>query len=249
MKGKYLYQAIMLLGLFILCFWGTLKGIVNTWITNDDYSYGFLIPVMSSYFIWEVRKPLWKASVSQDFRALPFLTVFIIFSIYGILGSSYSAVRPSIPFVLFFLTMFCFGKKVAKLMALPVCFLIFMVPIPNVMNRHIGESLKSISTKMRARLIQTVGISVHASGNIIDLGFTQLQVVDACSGLRFLFPLIAIGVAYAYFFQKSTWKRIVSVIATLPIAVLTNGLRVGLTGILSNKFVGPLFQRVFFPCF
>ena len=80
--------------------------------------------------------------------------------------------------------------------------------------------------------------SVHVSGNIIDLGVTQLQVVDACSGLRYIFPLLAFGVLYAYFFERETWKRIVCVLSTLPIAILTNTLRIGLTGMLIPHYVG-----------
>jgi len=236
MAGRTLIQALFLLVLFIICFWGTFWGIVNTWITNDDYSYGFLIPLISAYFIWEDRKKIRDVKVSQDFRAFPFLALFMLFSVYGILGSSYSAVRPSIPFILFFLTMFCFGKYAARLMALPIGFLVFMVPIPVVMNRYVGEPLKIVSSKLGTIVIRVCGISVHTSGNFIDLGFTQLQVVDACSGLRFLFPLMALGVVYAYFFERVTWKRVVSVLATLPIAVMVNGLRVGITGILSSKW-------------
>ncbi|BBO85866.1 hypothetical protein DSCO28_64320 [Desulfosarcina ovata subsp. sediminis] len=236
MRHKALIQAGLLLALFILCFWGTLEGVVHTWMTNDDYSYGFLIPVMAGYFIWEDRKQLQKIRVHPDFRALPFLLFFLIFAIYGILGSSYSAVRPSIPFILIFMTLLCFGMDALKKLWLPLGFLIFMMPIPNMMNRYLGEPLKLFSSKMGAEIIRLWGISVHTAGNVIDMGFTQLQVVDACSGLRFLFPLIALGVAYAYFFQKSPWKRGISVLATIPISVLTNGLRVGLTGILTEAW-------------
>ena len=78
MKRNILYQAVFLMALFIVCFWGTLAVIVNTWIVNDDYSYGFLIPIISAYFIWENRKKYKEIPVSQDFRALPFLILFLL---------------------------------------------------------------------------------------------------------------------------------------------------------------------------
>ena len=86
---------------------------------------------------------------------------------------------------------------------------------------------------------------MHVSGNVIDIGVTQLQVVDACSGLRYLFPLIALGMVYVYFFERVLWKRVFCVAATIPIAVLTNGLRIGVTGIMT-KFLGAKAAEGFF---
>jgi exosortase D (VPLPA-CTERM-specific) len=83
------------------------------------------------------------------------------------------------------------------------------------------------------------------SGNVIDIGVTQLQVVDACSGLRYLFPLIALGILYAYFFEKVPWKRVLCVLATIPIAILINALRIGITGILA-KYLGVATAQGFF---
>jgi exosortase D (VPLPA-CTERM-specific) len=244
-KKIYMFQAGSLLFTFIVCLWGTLAGIVSTWITNEDYSYGFLIPVISGWFIWERRSKFKEINIFQDFRALPFLILFLLFSVYGILGSSYSAVRPSIPFILFFLTLLCFGKHAARLMLFPLAYLIFMVPIPNLMNRYLGEPLKLISSVMGTHIIRAFDITVYREGNIIELPDIQLQVVDACSGLRFLFPLIALGIVYAYYFQKTTWKRIILVMTTLPIAVLTNGLRVGITGILSHYYGSKVAEGFF----
>jgi len=75
-------------------------------------------------------------------------------------------------------------------------------------------------------------MSAYREGNVIDLGFTQLQVVDACSGLRYLFPLIVLGILLAYFFRAAFWKKAIVVISTLPLSIITNSLRIALTGIL-----------------
>ncbi len=232
LKKKIYIQVALLLFLFLICFWGTLAGIVNVWLTNDDYSYGFLIPIISFYFFWEKRKDLSNIEVQQDFRALPFLIVFLLFSLYGILGSSYSAVRPSVPFILILLTCLCYGKNVARAMVLPLGFLIFMIPMPAIVDSFLGQPLKHISSVLATHLFRLMNFSVHTTGNVIDLGDIQLQVVDACSGIRFLFPLLALGVLYAYLYQKAAWKRVVSVLMTIPISVLMNGLRVGVTGLL-----------------
>lgn len=80
------------------------------------------------------------------------------------------------------------------------------------------------------------GIPVCVTGNVVDIGVTQLQVVDACSGIRFLFPLLALGVIYAYLSQRTLWKRILLALATIPLALFTNAFRIGITGILSTRY-------------
>jgi len=152
---------------------------------------------------------------------------------------------PAIPILIILFAAFCFGIQAVRKLILPLGFLVFMVPVPPVIENHLGVFLKSISSKIGGQIIELFNIPVHVSGNIIDLGFTQLQVVDACSGLRYLFPLIALGVLYAYFFEKVAWKKLFCVAATIPIAILVNALRIGATGILAN-FWGPSVAEGFF---
>jgi exosortase D (VPLPA-CTERM-specific) len=142
-------------------------------------------------------------------------------------------------------TAFCFGIGFTWKMILPLGFLVFMVPLPAVLDRTIGLFLRSVSSKLGGMMLQIMGHSVHVSGNIIDLGITQLQVVDACSGLRFVFPLIALGIVYAHFFEKIAWKKVVCVLATIPIAVLTNILRIGITGQLTYSYGSEMAQGFF----
>jgi exosortase D (VPLPA-CTERM-specific) len=228
--------AILLLALFVVAFWVPLKTMVATWWTNEDYSYGFLIPLISAYLLWDNRKELREIPVHNSWFVLPAVVVFLLASVYGVLGSSGNISMPSIPFVIILLTAFVFGVGIAKASLLPLGFLIFMVPIPSVLERTLGMWLKSISSQLGGAVVALLGIPVHVSGNVIDLGVSQMQVVDACSGLRYLWPLLALGVVYAYFFEESMWKRIFCVVATIPIALATNVLRIGLTGILTERY-------------
>jgi len=238
-------KAWVLLALFIAAYWIPLRAMVNTWLNNDDYSYGFLIPLLSLYLIWDMRSRLKGVKIRSSWAVLPLLILLVLLSIYGILGSSGNISMPAIPLLIIGFTAFCFGIDITSRLILPLGFLVFMVPIPPVLERTIGMYLKSISSKLGGAIIQLSNISVHVSGNVIDLGVTQLQVVDACSGLRYLFPLLALGIVYAYFFERIWWKRIFCVVATIPIAVLTNAFRIGITGILAEK-IDPGIAEGFF---
>ncbi len=238
-------QASVLMALFICAYWIPLKGIVNVWMTNGDYSYGFIIPVISLYLFWDMRSRFKKLDIKSCWPVLPALFVFVLLSIYGILGSSGNVSRPLIPVMIIFLAWFCFGTRLVRRFILPLGFLFFMIPLPAVLDRTFGVFLKSISSNLGGKLIRLFGMSVNVSGNVIDLGVTKLQVVDACSGLRFVFPLLALGIVYAYFFERVRWKQVFCVASTIPIAILINVIRIGVTGILVNAY-GPEMAEGFF---
>ena len=132
-----------------------------------------------------------------------------------------------------------------KKLAFPLSLFIFMIPLPTVFGTKIGVYLKLISTKLGELILRIFGVSVFVEGNIIDLGVTQLQVVDACSGLRYILPLLALGLLFAYFFEKVRWKQIILVFSTIPIAIVSNSIRIGITGILAQWY-GPEVAEGFF---
>ena len=111
-----------------------------------------------------------------------------------------------------------------------------MIPLPTIFGVLIGNRLRLVSTKLGEAILRMFGVSVFVEGNVIDLGVTPLQVVDACSGLRYILPLLALGVLFAYFFEKVRWKQVLLAISTIPIAVITNGIRIGITGILAERY-------------
>lgn len=229
-------QAVLFLPIFIAAYWVPLRSMVHTWSSNEDYSYGFIIPLISAYLFWEKRSCLRNVRIATSWRMLPVLALAVALSLYGILGSSGNIAMPAVPMLLILFPAFIFGTEAVENLLLPLGFLFFMVPIPAVIERSLGMFLKFVSTQLGGAVIRLCNIPVYISGNIIDLGATRLQVVDACSGMRFLFPLVALGVLYSYFFERVRWKRIFCVIATLPIAVLCNGLRIGITGILTTWY-------------
>ncbi len=240
-----LFQSVFLTVLFVGAYFVPFSALYDTWITNGDYSYGILIPLISFYFLWDAKYRLNGIAIKSFWPVFPILVLFVLISIYGILGSSGHIARPAIPMLIILFTIFCFGPDLFRRVSLPVCFLVFMIPLPAVLDRTIGVFLKKVSSELGGMFLRAFGYSVHVSGNVIDLGVTQLQVIDACSGLRFVFPLLALGVVYGYFFEKSLWKRVVCVLVTIPISILTNVLRIGITGILTYAFGSKMAEGFF----
>ena len=80
--------------------------------------------------------------------------------------------------------------------------------------------------------LQLVGVTAFRDGNVIDLGPVQLQVVEACSGIRYLLPLTSLALLCAYLFKDQMWKRVVLVLSSIPISIVVNGFRIGMIGVL-----------------
>lgn len=238
-------QIFVLSLLFIAAYYVPLKSMVHIWWENEDYGSAFLIPFISAYLVWEKRKNLGDIPVKNVWGLLPFVFFFTLISLYGILGSSGNVSMPSVPLLIILFAGFCFGIESVKRLSMPLGLLFLMVPPPAIIERYLGLRLKAISSTMGGAFIALFNIPVNVSGNIIDLGTIQLQVVDACSGLRYIFPLLTMGILYAYFFERVFWKRLFFALVTLPLGVFINALRIGVTGILAEMF-GPKMSQGFF---
>ena len=235
-KAKLAGLIALLAGCFLFYFAQPLTALVKVWYTNDDYSYAFAIPLVSAYAIWRKRRQIRATALNVNWYGAVFFIFFYLISAYGILGSSPSAVRPAIPLILLSMVLFLCGWDLMRLLLFPIGLLIFMVPLPTIVETGIGVPLRLLSTQIGVLLLRLVGVSVYVEGNIIDLGVTQLQVVDACSGLRYLLPLLALGIIFVYFREKNRWKQVVLVFSTLPIAVFLNGMRIAVTGFLAQHY-------------
>ena len=137
------------------------------------------------------------------------------------------------------------GREMTKNVLVPVGFLVCMIPIPSILFNVVAFPLKLFAANIATDVIQFLSIPVVRDGNIIHLTDMTLEVADACSGIRSLMSMIALGVAYAYIFQKSMLKRTILVLFIVPITIITNVARVTGTGILSH-YVGPAAAQGFF---
>jgi len=243
---KNIYVQISILGVLILfIYYPTLIGIYKKVSNNEDYTYIFLIPFIVAYLVWEKRKDLSKTSISPYWPGIALIVFNFLFSIYGVLGSDISAARISWWLWICSITLFCYGKNVFKILFVPLIILGFVIPLPQHIYAPLTMTLKLTSSKLAFFIIDLAGIPVHVEGNIIDLGNTQLHVIDACSGLRYVLPLLAVAIIYVHYSQKHWLKKIILILLTLPIAILMNGVRIGITAIL-YEWVSPKVVKGFY---
>ena len=130
------------------------------------------------------------------------------------------------------------GYTLLRVAVIPIGFLIFAIPLPYFIDANLSLQLQLISSQLGVFFIRLFQIPVYLEGNVIDLGTYKLQVVDACSGLRYLFPLASLSFLAAYLFQAPVWQRALVLFSSIPITIAMNGFRIGVVGVTVDRW-GP----------
>lgn len=204
---------------------------VDAWGTQGEYSYGYLIPFISLFLIWQKKNHLERLSLSGSWWGLA--TVLLAIAAYGVgeLSALYVIVQYSFLAVIAGVTLALVGWRGLRLLLAPLFILVFMVPLPEFIFQGLSLQAQLISSHLGVAVIKFFGISVYLEGNVIDLGPYKLQVAEACNGLRYLFPLMIVSFIMAYFFKAAMWKRIVIFFSAIPLTILMNSFRIGVIGI------------------
>jgi exosortase len=231
---KFKVQFVGLALLLLAVYSSILPPMVRQWYHDDNYSHGFLVPLVAAYFAYERRDFLKRALVSPWGPGLLVLVAGIVQLVFGFLATEYFTMRSSLIVVLIGLTLYLLGREVFRHLLLPLGYLIFMVPLPYIVYDAVAFPLKVLVSKASVWFMQLIGISVIREGNIIMFPTTTLEVADACSGIRSLVSLLALAVAYAFFLKTTAAWRWVIILSAVPIAICTNALRVVATGILAQ---------------
>jgi exosortase D (VPLPA-CTERM-specific) len=211
----------------------------------DDFTYSYFIPLVVAYLIWEKRADLAREPACRTWFGLFPAMLAILAYWTGELAGEYTIMFFSFWLLSVGALWSIMGRRKLGVIAFPVCLALTMVPPPMVLYNGLTLQLKLISSKIGVIMLQLCGLAAYREGNVIDLGFTRLQVVDACSGLRYFFPLIILGILLAYFFKGAVWKKILIVASTIPISIVTNSLRIASVGIL-YQFMGSAAAEGFF---
>ncbi|MDB4470840.1 exosortase/archaeosortase family protein [Deltaproteobacteria bacterium] len=227
---------IVLILLIAVVYADTFQGLFYDWSNDENYSHGFLVPAISAYFAWQVRDELQKLAVKPLNSGLLLIIFALLVLFAGVSAQVDFALRTSFVFLLCGIVLFLLGWQWFKTLALPLGFLFFMIPLPYIVYDSMAFPLKLFVAKFSVISLKLMGVIVLREGNIIMFPETVLEVADACSGLRSLMSLLALGVALAFFTQNKNSMRVLLVLLTVPIAIFTNMLRVIGTGFLSQYY-------------
>ncbi len=217
----------------VWAFGSTLAELAHVWSTNDQYSHGYLVPGFALLLLWLRRDRL-------DRQALrPGLLIGSLLLALGIglrLAGVYwyylwldtIAIVPCVAGVCWLL-----GGWAAWRWAWPaVLYLVFMIPLPYRLATAMSAPLQTLATNASTFIMQAIGLPALSEGNVITLNEARLNVVEACSGLRMLVVFVALSSAMALLARRPLLDRLILLVSAIPIAVVSNILRITATGIL-----------------
>jgi len=228
-RDKYLY----IIGIIILAIYlPALYDLVLDWYNDPNYSHGFLVPLISIYLVWRKREEI--ADIKTESSPVGLFLIFgaVILFILGNGASEYFTVRLSLVVLMFGVALYHLGYPMIKKTWFAFFFLLFMIPIPYVIYFAATFQMQLLASKITTSLLSGIGMTVVRQGNIIALPNQTLEVAEACSGLRSLISLLALGALFAYTYQKKFSAQIIMFLSTIPIAVLANVFRVFTTSVI-----------------
>ena len=222
--------------------------LVHDWGHDDNYSHGFLIIPLAAWFAWRQRERLLAARAHPSVLGLVVICGALALVIVGRLGAELFLTRVSLIVMVAGALLFLHGWQHLRILAFPLLFLMLMVPLPAIVFNQIAFPLQLLASRLGTAGIQACAVPVLRDGHVIVLADMSLEVAEACSGIRSLVSLLAIGILYGYFTDPRPWIRTVIALSTIPIAIAANAARVTGTGVLAHYY-GPDAAHGFFHTF
>lgn len=230
------WKLTVLLLAWAVAFYPVVPPMVNAWLSHSDNSHALLVPLISLYFLWEKRAAMRRVPLQGSVPGVVLLVVSLAIYFVSYVGGIVFFTRLMFVAALIGLLWGSLGAPMLRLLAFPLGFLFFMVPIPDTLLGMVSFPLQLVATKMSAGLIQFCSIPVYREGNMLYFMQTQLEVAEACSGIRSIMSLTMLSFIFAYMSEGNRWRQAVLILSAIPIALLANILRVSGTGVLAHFF-------------
>jgi len=237
----WIISAILGAAAFAYVFRDGLIYMIERW-DQEEYSHGSLIPIITLFLIWQKKDALaaMGAGTSLVGPAAWVGTLIVAGGIFvglvGELSTIYLIIQYGFLMTILGVAMTLVGFRGLKLIWAPLLYLVFMVPLPSFLYANLSAELQLISSELGVAFVRWFNIPVFLEGNVIDLGIYKLQVVEACSGLRYLFPLMSFGYLSAYLYRGPVWHRLVLFLSTIPITIIMNSFRIGVIGVAVDRW-------------
>mgnify|MGYP003393261258 CR=1 FL=1 len=231
-----LFTSALVVALLGYMYADSLVFLFSRWIGTEDSSHGIFVPFISGYLIWQARLRLSQISREKSWLGLAVIALGLMLYVVGELSTLFIVLHFSLWMVIVGLAITLLGIRGAKVIAFPLGYFLTAIPLPTFIIANLSSQLQLWSSSLGVGCLQLVGVMAFREGNVIDLGPVQLQVVEACSGIRYLLPLTSLALLCAYLFKDRMWKRVVLVLSAIPISILINGFRIGMIGVLVELY-------------
>ena len=221
----------VIVGLLIALYLRVAIKLVVDWYNIADYSHGFLVPFFSLFLLWDKRKLIAATPIRQSWAGLSLVALGLVILIFGIYGVDLFTSRISFVILLAGLIWTFFGGAMLRQLQFPILVLLLAIPFPAIVFNQITFPLQLLASRLASMILPLLGVPVLQEGNVIQLPVMKLEVAEACSGIRSLMSLFTLAIFYGYFLEKTTMRRVILALASIPIAVAANVARIVGTGL------------------
>jgi exosortase D (VPLPA-CTERM-specific) len=201
------------------------------WMEHEEYSHGFLIPLVALFLVWQRKNELARIEFTGSWTGVALVLFGAALNVFGSLAALYTMQQYGLLFALYGVVLTLTGWPAFRKLAAPLFILLLAIPLPEFLLNNLSARLQLVSSQIGVWFIRLFDISVYVEGNVIDLGAYKLQVAEACSGLRYLFPLMTLGFIMATLYHAPAWKRTLLFATSIPVTILMNSLRIGMIGV------------------
>lgn len=222
-------------GLFLaIAFREAVQELLARVTTEERYSHAPLVFVMAIYLIWikrfEIRNHNEGAWVGVLIVIVSGITLMI-----GELTAIWTIVQYSLLLLCLGLAWTMIGFQIRKIL-IPFLHLFLVIPLPYMLDVMLSGRMQLVSSNLGVSIVRALGMSVFQEGNVIDLGIYKLQVVEACSGLNYMYPMMTLSLMIAYMYKGPFWSRVLLFLSSVPISIVMNSARIAIVAILVNHY-------------
>lgn len=222
--------ALLLLSVVVL-YAGVAAKLVYDWYDLPDFSHGFILPFFSGFLLWERRDALRQTRIRPTWSGLWLVVLALLMLLTGKFGADLFLTRISFLLLAAGIVWSVAGTAMLRVVAFPIGVLVLAIPLPAVLFNQLTFPLQLLASRVASAMLPLAGVPVLREGNVISLPAMQLEVAEACSGIRSMMSLFTVAVIFGYLFERSPMRRILLALCSLPIAVAANALRIFGTGL------------------
>lgn len=230
-NAHFAWGSVLIGALVVAAYYRVLAKLVTDWWQIPDFSHGFLVPIFAAYLIWAKRKVLLNTRVAPTWSGIAVVALGLAVLFLGVFGAELFLSRASLVILLAGLALSFGGWKILKELRFALLVLFLAIPLPAIVFNEIVLPLQSLASTLASAMLPLFGVPVLREGNVIELPTMKLEVAQACSGIRSLVSLFTLAVFYGYFLEKSFLRRAVLAVASIPIAIAANAVRIFGTGL------------------
>jgi exosortase len=230
-----LWATACLFACLLWSYWATVAELVAFWRRNQDYSVGMLVPLVAIWLVWRERMSLAAEPVRPCWWGLMVLALAEIARLGGVFFGYGSGERYALVVCIAGATLLAAGWRIFRRLKWVLLFLVLMIPLPARVHELVALPLQNLATKSAVFGLELLGFFVQREGNVLRLESGEtVAVAEACSGLRMLTAFVFVAAVLAFMVRRPAWHKVVLLAFSIPVAVLSNTLRVIATSMFVN---------------